>query len=303
MKTLTVVALLMAGSNLPSAAESRPGSLSAEQRQKVEKAVPRKASVQPKTPRKILVVNLKIRDGKIINGHASIPHGNLAIELMGKRTGAYEAVFSNDIEMFRPEKLAQFDAICFNNTGGVLFDDPELRLSLLDFVAGGKGFIGFHAAVATFVQHPKYDQFPAYGEMIGGYENGGHPWKAHETITLRVENPGHPVNKAFGGKGFEVSDEVFQLMDGIYSRSKLRVLLSIDPERTDMGPDRRILPERRKDLDFPISWVKSYGNGRVFYSTLGHNPHIWWNAPILRHFLDGIQFALGDLEADTTPKN
>ncbi|MCP5114312.1 MAG: ThuA domain-containing protein, partial [bacterium] len=107
--------------------------------------------------------------------------------------------------------------------------------------------------------------------------------------------------RAFGGKGFDVADEVFQFMDGIFTREKFHVLLSIDTSKTDVGPDRRILPERRKDLDFPISWVKRYGNGRVFYTTLGHNPHIWWTAPLLEHFLDGMQFALGDLQADTTP--
>jgi len=49
---------------------------------------------------------------------------NYAIRLMGQRTGAYEAVFSDDVEMFRPGG-SQFDAICFLNTGGVLFEDPE----------------------------------------------------------------------------------------------------------------------------------------------------------------------------------
>jgi hypothetical protein len=39
----------------------------------------------------------------------------------------------------------------------------------------------------------------------------------------------------------------------------------------------------------------------VFYTTLGHNPHIFWDAKLLQHFLAGIQYALGDLQADDTP--
>ena len=66
------------------------------------------------------------------------------------------AVFSDDVEMFRPANIKQFDAICFNNTLGVLFDDPELRASLLGFVDSGKGFVGIHDAIATFVRSPKY---------------------------------------------------------------------------------------------------------------------------------------------------
>jgi len=182
----------------------------------------------------------------------------------------------------------------------VLTEDDVLRQSLLDFVSGGKGFVGIHAAAATFVQYPVYDQFPPFGEMLGAYENGGHPWRPDETITLKVDDPDHPINAAFGGRSFEVQDEVFQFQ-APYSRDKLRVLLSIDTEKTDMDPSRRFLPERQADLDFAMSWVRQYGQGRVFYSSLGHNRHLFWNRPILEHFLAGIQFALGDLEADATP--
>ncbi len=274
--------------------------VSAEQRLAIEKAIPAKATAKPGKPRKLLVFTLNVRDGVPRTGHPSIPCGNYALQLMGQKTGAYEVVFSNDVEMFRPRNIGQFDAICFNNTVGVLFEDPELRKSLLDFVSGGRGFIGIHAAGATFVQWPVYDQWPEFGEMLGGYENGGHPWKPDETITLRVEDRGNPVNAAFKSDRFEISDEVFQFQ-APYSRSKLRVLLSIDTERTDMNSSRRFLPERAADKDFAISWIRNYGKGRVFYSSLGHNSHVFWNAPVLAHFLAGIQFALGDLAADARP--
>ncbi len=271
-------------------------------RQKIEQAIPATPAAVPQKPRKLLVVTLNMRDGKPSGGHPSIPYGNYAIELMGRRTGAYQAVFSNDIAIFRPENLKQFDAICFNNTVGVLFDDPELRQSLLSFVNNGKGLIGIHAAAATFCQWPKYDQWPAFGEMLGGYENGGHPWRPDETITLKPDDPNHPINAAFKGRSFQIADEVFQFQHP-YSRDRLRVLLSIDIERTDMSPTRRFLPERAKDKDFAMSWIRQHGNGRVFYSSLGHNAHIFWNAPVLEHFLAGFQYALGDLKADATPSN
>ncbi len=273
-----------------------------QERQKIEQAIPSKCTVTPKKARRLLVVTLNVRDGKVMRGHASIPYGNLAIQRMGQATGAFETVTSNDIEMFRPERIKQFDAICFNNTVGVLFDDPQLRQSLLDFVHNGGGFIGIHAAAATFVQYPKYDQWPPFGQMLGAYEDGGHPWGPEETITIKIDDPDHPLNAAFAGQGFEICDEVFQFRHG-YSRDNLRILLAIDPDKTDMGPSRRILPERRKDKDLATSWVRRYGNGRVFYTSFGHNKEIFWNRPLLRHILDGIQFALGDLDASTTPSN
>lgn len=280
---------------------SVPG-MTVDERKMIEKAIPTKATAVAKKPRKLLVFNLHVWDGQIKRGHESIPYGNLAIELMGKKTAAYEAIFSSDVEVFRPENIKQFDAICFNNTAGVLFEEPELKQSLLEYVYSGKGFIGIHAAAATFVQWPVYDQWPEFGEMLGAYEDGGHPWKPHEWITVRIDEPNHPINAALRSDGFAISDEVFQFRRP-YSRDKLRILLTIDTDKTDMSEDRHILPERRKDRDLAISWVRRYGRGRVFYSSFGHNKHIFWNAPVLRHYLDGIQFALGDLPAPTTPSN
>ena len=132
---------------------------------------------------------------------ATIPPENYAIQQMGKVTGAYETVFNDDIEMFRPANIKQFDAICFNNTLGVLFDDPELSASLLDFVESGKGFVGIHDAIATFVQHPKYDQWPEFGRMVGGTENGGHPWNG-EVMTMKVEDPATRSTPRSGARTF-----------------------------------------------------------------------------------------------------
>jgi len=276
--------------------------LSDEERKKIDTALPSSISVKPKKQRILLVVTLNVRNGSVMRGHDSIPYANYAIKMMGDRTGAYETVFCNDILVFKPEKLKQFDAICFNNTVGILFDDPMLRNSLLEYVYSGKGFIGIHAAGATFCQYPVYDQFPEFGEMLGGYEDGGHPWGPNDWITLKLDEPDHPVNAAFDGKGFDISDEVFQFREP-NPRNSIRVLVSIDTNKTDVSPERRILPQRRKDMDLAISWVKSYGRGRVFYSSLGHNPHINWNPKVLKHYLDGFQFAFGDLSAAAIPSN
>jgi type 1 glutamine amidotransferase len=275
--------------------------LQSDQRERVDAAIPRQAPAKPKQPRRLLVMNLMMRDGKPWRGSsaATIPVVNYAIEQMGKVTGAYQAVFSDEIEMFRPANIKQFDAICFANTVGVLFDDAELRSSLLGFIESGKGFVGIHDAIATFVQYPKYDQWPEFGRMLGGTENGGHPWNGEE-MTMRVEDPGNPINAAFGGKEFQIADQAFQLQEPVL-RDHLHVLLSIDAEKTPLPPKRRILPVRKEDMDFPMSWIRRQGKGRVFYTGLGHSAQVFWNAPVLQHILAGIQYALGDLQANDAP--
>ncbi len=272
---------------------------SPEQKQQIEAALPKKAPAKPRKARRLLVTNLAKNGDRVIRGHPAIPAGNYAIELMGKRTGAYEVVFSDDVEMFRPEKIGQFDAICFNNTQGVLFNDPELKKSLMGFITGGHGFIGFHAAIATFVQHPVYDQWPEFGKMLGGTENGGHPWAPTDSFTFKVDDAKSPINAVFKGQGAEIADEVNQVQEP-NPREHMHVLLSVDMDKTPL-PKHPMLPVRAQDKDFPLSWIREEGNGRVFYFGLAHSPPVFWNPAMLEHFLAGIQYALGDLKADATP--
>lgn len=286
MKRLEVTALLavaaLVGLTLVAQAEEKP--VTPEQLAKIEAALPSAAQVQPAVPRKLLV--FKLCKGFV---HGSIPCGAKAIELLGQKTGAYSTTISEDPAMFAPDSLAQFDAVLMLNTTGTLFDDAALKESFLNFVKGGKGLAGIHAATDCF-----YD-WADYGDMIGGYFDG-HPWGANDTVGVKLEDPAHPVCEAFLGRGFKIKDEIYQFND-TFSREKVRVLLSLDPATSDMTKKGI----KRTDGDFPIAWIKTYGAGRVFYCSLGHNESTYWNPAVLKHYLSGIQYALGDLPADAMP--
>lgn len=294
---ISIALILLGGSAFADNVSYRE--LTPEEKAQLEAVAPKKAPAKPRKTRKLLIVHITKLDGKPVGGHPSIPHANYVIAYMGRQSGAYETVVNNDENVFRRENLKQYDAIVFNNTVGVLFDDPELRESLLDFVRSGKGLVGFHAAGATFVQYPKFDQFPEFGVMLGGYEDGGHPWRHTETTPVKIDDPASPINAGFKGQPFEVQNEMFQFREPSL-RDRLHVLLSIDMSRTSVEK-RRILKQRQQDLDFPVSWIKTYGKGRVFYTVLGHWPNTYLSTPLLEHYLAGIQFALGDLKADATP--
>lgn len=252
--------------------------------EKMRQAAPDKPQVQPKKQRRLLVISTT-------KGfrHSSIGHGVAALRIMGEKTGAYTIEHTEDVNALNADNLKRFDAICFLNTTGDLFDDPALRKSLADFVKEGKGLVGIHSATDTFYS------WAEYGEMMGGYFDG-HPW--HEKVTLKIEDTTHPCNACFEGKNrFEIVDEIYQFKPEPYSRTKLRILTSLDTNLTNMTHQGI----KRTDGDFGVSWLRSYGKGRVFYCSLGHREEIYWNPTVLRHYLAGIQFAFGDLEADTTP--
>jgi len=274
---------------LPAAVQAAsPGAVSAEERQKIEKAIPPKAPARPARPRKLLVIDWNVRG----RGHRSIPHANLAVRLLGEKTGAFTAVVTKDRSLLLAKSLKQFDAVFLNNTIGPLFDTPELRRDFSAFLAGGGGLVANHAVTVTS------EDWPAFGEILGA--RGAMHRDADEKVTVRLDDPNSPLNAAFGGKPFAFADEVFRFR-APYSRSRVHVLLSIDVARTDMNQGRPRGNCVREDNDYPISWIRREGKGRVFYCSLGHNPYVFWDRRMLEHFLAGIQFALGDLPADATP--
>jgi len=273
---------------------------------KMQAAAPEKPRVPPVKAHKLLVFSRSWG-----YKHTARPFGAKAIEITGKKTGAYEAVLIEDNDsLFEPQKLKDFDAIVLNNTNNELFlpenfdklpaeeqakakqRDEMLRKSFADFVRNGGGLAVIHAGVASF------REWPEFGEIIGArFEN--HPWGAGSTVVLKIEEPDHPLTAAFKEPYFIVTDEIYQLA-APYSRDNLRVLVTVDPVKSKTTPEQKKLI-RRQDNDFAMTYIKTYGKGRVFYNALGHQHELFWNPIVLQHYLDGIQFVLGDLKADTTP--
>lgn len=263
-----------------------------EDREKIMAALPDKAPVSPQKARKLLIFDLNVEYG----GHPSRFYANLAFDEMGKKTGAFETVISADPAVFEKERLAQFDAVFLNNTVGNQFEDPVLRQNLLEFVYGGGGLMGVHGTTVAFWRWGENggDDWPEFGRMLGG--RGANHRDAEERVHIKVDSPGHPLVSLFPQEGFELCDEFFRVTDP-YSRNRVRVLLSIDVDKTELGAT----PHEREDRDYAVAWVRHYGRGRVFYSTVAHNPYHFWDPTMLNFCLSAAQFALGDLPAPTIP--
>ncbi len=265
----------------------------AEDRVKIEAALPKEAAVKPIKARKLLIMDLCPAGGYY---HATIAHGNLALGLMGKQTGAYEAIFDNNLDNLKYPKIKQYDAVFLNSADGEYAMDPVVMNSLLRYVREGGGLAGLHA---TSYASP---DIPEFGELIGAQDG---PHKV-ETVTLKIDDPASPLTKpfigseftrAFGGTGFTYTDEFYHFLPtGPYSREKLHVLTSIDTDKSDMSTWHV-----RPDNDYATSWIKSYGKGRVFNCSMGHTPTFFQTPELGAFLLSAIQFVLGDLPADTTP--
>jgi len=258
------------------------------ERRQIEAAAPSKAPAAPKRPRKLLVVDMQAAYG----GHHSLPYANVAIQAMAQKTGAFEAVFNNDFANLRFDKLRQFDALYLNNTVGPIFNSQEVRDGLLRFVREGGGLGGHHGTGRASLD------WPEFADMLGGY-SGPHT-VSDEKVTIKGDDPASPLTAPFGGKSFAWTDEFFRFPTPPYTRDKLHILLTIDAAKTDMK-QYTCAGCLRDDNDYAVSWIRQYGKGRVFYTVLGHQAADFSAPLLMEHFLAGIQYILGDLDADSTP--
>lgn len=308
MKNMLCIPVLLASGLLAVAAEETPQIAkkivppTAEWKAKIASLAPAKPRVAPKSPRKVLVSSLATG-----YCHAVIPHVKEVMNVLAA-TGAFEVVHSNEIDMFTPAKLKQFDAVVLNNActknpkrnwfidvlanNKDLTDEQrlaraaELEQSLTDFVAGGKGLVAVHGAV-VFLNNSEN-----FGKMLGG-SFSLHP--ACQRITLTPVDPKHPLVAAFKGEPFIHTDEPY-LFFRAYNDKNFRPLLEMDVAKLDPQAQTKMKGDHRY-----VSWIKTHGKGRVFYVSPSHQPESYESARMLQFYLDGIQYALGDLACDDSP--
>jgi len=275
-------------------------------------AVERNAPAQPTAaarsgqPRKVLVFSLATG-----YQHSVTPYVDQVFTILGKKSGALAATISRDLADLSAESLRGYDVLALNNTCSVgprrdllldvLETDPrykdltedqrrarakEFEQGLLAFVHGGKGLVVIHGAPTLLNKSPEFTR------MVGGSFDYHPPC---QKVTLRAVNAEHPLAAAFrDAVPFTYEDEPY-CFDGPYEQREFRPLLAWDNQGlTD--PAGRFDDEPRY-----AAWIKSHGQGRVFFCSPGHVPDAYTQAPLLQFLLDGTQYAAGDLPCDDTP--
>ncbi len=281
------------------AQELEPFPLSQEWLAKIDSLAPKKSAIAVSEKRKVLVFSLHTG-----YEHWTIPHTEAVISLLGGKSGAFEISTTNDISSFYPESLKQFDAIVLNNNCSKpdnrnIFWDAlsevdflsaekrlekarKLELHLLDFVENGGGLMVLHGGITM------QNKSKAFGQMVGGSFDY-HP--KQQTIEVQLVDKMHPLVSAFEGEGFQHIDEPY-FFNNAYFETNFRPLLYMKADQL-MGKRESVQENIRY-----ISWIKKYGDGRVFYAAPSHNAHSFENPKLLQFLLDGLQYVSGDLICD-----
>ena len=190
--------------------------------------------------------------------HDVIPLSGAILMQLGRNSGAFEVIATDDTSEFSTGNLERYAAVMFYTSGEIPMSDAQ-KAALLDFVRGGRGFLGIHSATDTFYA------WPDYLDLIGGYFNG-HPW--HQVVTIDVADAADPL-VAFLGNSLQLKDEIYQISDFDYRGS--HVLLRLDPSSVDLGKTG----VHQRFYGWPLAWKRLFGLGRVFYSALGHEASVW----------------------------
>lgn len=267
--------------------------------QKMENIAPEKAEVQPAKTRKVLIFDR-------ITGydHWVTPHTTEIIKMLGEKTGAYETTVSKDPFCLEAKNLKKYDAVVLNNTCSkgprrdlildALEEDTklseaemikkaaELEANLIKYVEKGGGLLVAHGGIVM-----QNNSMP-FSEMVGGSFDY-HP--KQQEIILELAEPDHPLTKAFEGKSFIHVDEPY-LFNKAYFDKNFRPLLYMNTDKLE-GKKEAIEENIRY-----VSWIKKHGKGRVFYVSPSHNAQSFEDVRLLKFYLDGAQYVLGDLKCD-----
>ncbi len=215
---------------------------------------------------------------------------------MGKRAG-FDVVCSKDGRVFDGD-LAQYDAIAFYTCGDLTRKNknhtppmsPEGKKRLLEVIAAGKGFIGFHSAADTFHSRGKRNaiqtEVDPYVAMTGGeFVTHG----AQQDATLTVAAPKFPGAEDVGNS-LRVKEEWYALKN---FPDDLHVILV-----QQTAGMKGAMYERPP---YPATWARMHGKGRVYYTSFGHREDIWTNPMVQQIMLGGFAWAMGNVNTDVTP--
>lgn len=209
--------------------------------------------------------------------HEVIPEALQIMANLGQRHEWLTVHATNEVAELTRDRLANTDVVVFYTTGALPMGD--MREGLISWVRGGGGFVGIHCATDTF------SQYAPYVELVGGTFDG-HPW--NEEVPIVIEDPASPIVAPFlpsAARDVDLGRPVFRLADEIYQFRSLNpdmhVLLRLSPNTPKAEPGRA----------YPLAWTRTPGEGRVFYTALGHRPEVWRDQRFIDHLLAGIRWS------------
>ncbi|MGW0941270.1 ThuA domain-containing protein [Streptomyces sp. NPDC002623] len=198
--------------------------------------------------------------------HDSIPDAVAAVRAMDEF-----AVDHTEDPAALEASLDGYAAVVFLSTSGEVLTSAG-RQRLAEYVEAGGGFAGVHAAACT-----EYD-WPYYGELLGARFDRHPRYQPGKAV---IEDHDHPATRSLPTV-WDFTDEWYDFRAN--PRGQVRVLAVADESSYEGGG---------MGADHPLVWCREQGQGRVFYTALGHAAEAYRDPDFLTHLRGGITWAAG----------
>ena len=205
-----------------------------------------------------------------------------------------EITSTKDASLVNAKNLKNFDVVMFYTTEDLTMPGTDGTTpmgkngvaELQEWVKAGGGFIGMHSASDSF--HRRGKESP-YLDMLGGEFKGHGPQFYGK---LKVVDPDHPT-MARVENDFKIKDEWYFFSN--FMEEDMHVIALLDAGKIKEKDERYDMP------NYPVIWCSKFGDGRVFYNAMGHREDVWDHEVFQNHFIDAVNWAKGEGEADYEP--
>jgi type 1 glutamine amidotransferase len=184
-------------------------------------------------------------------------------------------VSTGDFSNFKPD-FTKYQVVISN------YDAPDwpadLKASFERYVTNGGGFVSVHAADNAFPGWKAYNEMIGIGGWRGRNQNAGPLWFFKDGKLISDTTPGnagahgnrlpfqveireteHPIMKGLPKRWMHAGDELYNKMRGPGTNMTILATAYSDPSNSGTGRDE------------PMLMVSTFGKGRIFHTTMGHD--------------------------------
>ncbi len=238
------------------------------------------------TPIRVLYLDQSVgwRHRPVTRPAEGLAPSETAMIAIGKASGAFEAQVTQDAREITPERLEGVDVLVFYTTGALPISPEAWAAVQQRFAAGKLGFVGLHSAADTArdFEGPGLD----YTTFVGG-QFAGHPWTEDQKVRVKaIDN--HPLAAPWG-RSVDLVEEIYQYKR--FDPGAVRVIQSLDFSGTPL----------KRPYAVPVSWVRTVGNGRLFFTNLGHNEATWADPRFAEQIVRAVRWTAWRARGDARP--
>ncbi len=231
-----------------------------------------------------------------------LAHAEQILTDAGKEHG-FEVVASKDGRLFEPDQIGQWDVFVFETTGDLTTPGTDKtppmsadgEKALYNAIQNGKGFVAMHCGADTFGHFKPRDKGKEdpYVQMVGGEFVSHGPQQVARIEIVDPDFPGLADGFAKSGKSFQINDEWYALKN---MPDDLHVIMVQVTEGMESGPKKEY-----QRPNYPMTWARNFGKGRVFYTSMGHREDVWSNPMYQGLVLGALGWATGRVDANIEP--